>query len=90
MPANYLGIVIKVTKSGVFVTTTSLTVYQPEPKTTKRIFHVLQTQFTYLRPRANSAQGKINSNDEFVGEYQTLMDQDFFDFVLYEVPWIVF
>ncbi|KAG9223020.1 hypothetical protein PLEOSDRAFT_1095977 [Pleurotus ostreatus PC15] len=65
-------------------------IIKPEPKTTKRIFHVLQTQFTYLRPRANSAQGKVSSNDEFVGEYQTLMDQDFFDFVLYEVPWIVF
>jgi V-type H+-transporting ATPase subunit C len=26
---------------------------------------------------------------EVAGEYQQLMEQEFFDFVLFEVPWIV-
>ncbi|KAF8895054.1 V-ATPase subunit C family protein [Gymnopilus junonius] len=62
---------------------------KPEPKSVKRIFSVLQSQFAYLSPRSNAAsQGKA-SGEEFIGEYQTLMDQEFFDFVLYEVPWII-
>ncbi|KAJ8508079.1 hypothetical protein ONZ45_g9607 [Pleurotus djamor] len=65
-------------------------IVKPEPKSTKKVFHVLQTQLAYLAPRSNVSKGKGASNDEFVGEYQTLMEQDFFDFVLFEVPWIVF
>jgi len=64
-------------------------VIKPEPKTTKRTLTVLTTHFTYLSPRSNRAKGKKGDTEEFVGEYQTLMDQEFFDFVLFEVPWIV-
>ena len=55
----------------------------------KRVFNVLQTQFAYLSPKSNAAQQGKASGDEFIGEYQTLMDQEFFDFVIYEVPWII-
>lgn len=74
LPSNYMGIVIK-----------------PEGKSAKKIFGVLQSQFAYLRPRSNPAvqHGKKGPADEFVGEYQNILDQEFFDFVLYEVPWIV-
>jgi len=74
LPSNYMGIVIK-----------------PEGKSAKKVFGVLQSQFEYLRPRSNPAvqHGKKGAADEFVGEYQNILDQDFFDFVLYEVPWIV-
>ncbi|KAF8168336.1 hypothetical protein B0H34DRAFT_56278 [Crassisporium funariophilum] len=73
LPAEYVGIVVK-----------------PEPKSTKKVFNILQTQFAYLSPKSNAAQGgKAAAGDEFIGEFQTLMDQDFFDFILYEVPWII-
>ncbi|KZP32300.1 ATPase V1 complex subunit C [Athelia psychrophila] len=64
-------------------------VIKPESKTTKRSLAVLTTHFTYLSPRSNRAKGKKGDNEDFMGEYQTLMDQEFFDFVLFEVPWIV-
>ncbi|KAJ7783529.1 hypothetical protein DFH07DRAFT_908232 [Mycena maculata] len=74
LPANYIGIAVK-----------------PDPKSAKKTFGLLQTQFSYLRPRSNRASSKGGSgeNDEFVGEYQTLMEQEFFDFVLFEVPAVV-
>ncbi|KAJ7462610.1 hypothetical protein B0H11DRAFT_1735117 [Mycena galericulata] len=75
LPANYIGIAVK-----------------PDPKAAKKTFGLLQTQFSYLRPRSNraTAKGERSGNDEFVGEYQTLMEQEFFDFVMFEVPWIVY
>ncbi|KAF5311794.1 hypothetical protein D9619_003322 [Psilocybe cf. subviscida] len=63
-------------------------VIKPDHKNVKKIFGTLQTQLAYLSPRSNAAQGGKTS-EEFAGEYQTLMDQEFFDFVIYEVPWIV-
>ncbi|KAF8640562.1 hypothetical protein AX17_000224 [Amanita inopinata Kibby_2008] len=73
LPANYTGIVVK-----------------PEPKSTKKVFNTLQGQFTYLSPKSNGARVKKGTeNADFIGEYQSLMDQEFFDFVMYQVPWIV-
>ncbi|KAK7064424.1 V-type proton ATPase subunit C [Favolaschia claudopus] len=75
LPANYIGIAIK-----------------PDPKSAKKTFTLLQTQFSYLKPRSNSnrAKGGRTEGEEFVGEYQTLMEQEFFDFVMFEIPWIVY
>ncbi|KJA25947.1 hypothetical protein HYPSUDRAFT_159558 [Hypholoma sublateritium FD-334 SS-4] len=64
-------------------------VIKPDPKNVKKIFDVLQTSFSYLRSRSNAAQGGKAGGEDFIGEYQSLMDQEFFDFVLYEVPWII-
>jgi V-type H+-transporting ATPase subunit C len=74
LPANYVGIAMK-----------------PEPKTTKRTLMVLQRQFSYLSARSQGAakKGGVSTNEDFVGEYQSLLDQEFFDFVLYEIPWVV-
>ncbi|KAH8992012.1 hypothetical protein EDB92DRAFT_619642 [Lactarius akahatsu] len=75
LPANYVGIAVK-----------------PEPKTTKRTLTALQRHFSYLAARSQGrAKPKSgdSTNEDFVGEYQSLLDQEFFDFVLYEVPWIV-
>ena len=71
----------------------TLTVHvQPEPKATKRALATLQTQFAYLGRRSNTgAKGKPQqTSDEVAGEYQSLLEQEFFDFVLAEVPWIQF
>lgn len=62
---------------------------RPEPKSTKKTFTVLTNHFSYLSPRSSGRAQKQNAADEFAGEYQSLMEQEFFDFVLYEVPWIV-
>jgi len=51
----------------------------------------LQVHFTYLGSRfgrAAGAKGSGGTNEDFVGEYQTLLEQEMFDFVLYEIPWI--
>ncbi|TFK57433.1 ATPase, V1 complex, subunit C [Heliocybe sulcata] len=73
LPANYTGLIIK-----------------PDPKQVKKILTILSSQFSYLAPRSNqrTANTKSGANEEVVGEYQSLMEQEFFDFVLYEVPWI--
>ncbi|KAF8499175.1 hypothetical protein F5888DRAFT_151309 [Russula emetica] len=75
LPANYIGIAVK-----------------PEPKTTKRTLMVLQRQFSYLSARSQGPakfKGGVSTNEDLVGEYQSLLDQEFFDFVLYEIPWVV-
>ncbi|KAI5119923.1 hypothetical protein M0805_000888 [Coniferiporia weirii] len=75
LPANYVGIVIK-----------------PEPKTQKKVLSTLTAHFAYLAPRSNSKRSNAKesaSGEEFLGEYQTLMEQEFLDFVVFEVPWIV-
>ncbi|KIK71272.1 hypothetical protein GYMLUDRAFT_33417 [Collybiopsis luxurians FD-317 M1] len=72
LPANYLGVVV-----------------QPDAKSAKKIFNVIQSHFSYLSSssRKNSKSSAGNTED-FVGEYQTLMEQEFYDFVLFEVPWV--
>ena len=60
---------------------------QPDPKTAKKTFTTLQQHLSYLHRK--SADKTRGGDTEFVGEYQTLMEQEFFDFVLFEVPWIV-
>ncbi|KAL5518584.1 VMA5 [Sanghuangporus vaninii] len=75
LPANYIGIAIL-----------------PQPKTQKKILAILNAHFTYLAPRSNSARVKVGAGgggEEFLGEYQTLMEQEFLDFVVFDVPWIV-
>ncbi|KIK46294.1 hypothetical protein CY34DRAFT_775045 [Suillus luteus UH-Slu-Lm8-n1] len=62
---------------------------RPEPKYTKKTLSVLTNHLSYLSPRSSGRAQKQNTADEFAGEYQSLMEQEFFDFVLYEVPWIV-
>ncbi|KAG1749692.1 ATPase V1 complex subunit C [Suillus paluster] len=62
---------------------------RPEPKYTKKTLSVLTSHFSYLGPRSSGRSKKQTTTEEFAGEYQSLMEQEFFDFVLYEVPWIV-
>ena len=51
---------------------------------------MLTTQFAYLAPRSNQSKKKgQGGNEEIAGEYQNLMEQEFLDFVVYDVPWIV-
>ena len=93
LPANYQGLVLKVSMSQIMVLLDHSCPAQPEPKSTKRVLATLQTQFAYLGRRSNTAlaknkPGQGSSTEEVAGEYQTLLEQEFFDFVLGEVPWI--
>ncbi|KLO20411.1 ATPase, V1 complex, subunit C [Schizopora paradoxa] len=76
LPADYTGLVVK-----------------PEPKMGSKTLSTLTAHFKYLAPRSNNSKkskGKKSGNDEeFLGEYQTIMEQEFFDFVVFEVPWIM-
>jgi len=73
LPANYIGLVVK-----------------PDQSSLKKTLTTLTTHFKYLAPRSSNskAKGKV-ADEDFLGEYQTLMEQEFLDFVIYEVPWII-
>ena len=52
----------------------------------------LQSQFAYLGRRSNPDRAKAASGgtgDDFGGEYANVLEQEYFDFVLFEIPWIV-
>ncbi|PAV21816.1 ATPase V1 complex subunit C [Pyrrhoderma noxium] len=75
LPANYIGITVL-----------------PEPKTQNKILSTLNSHFSYLAPRSNSKRVKNKAGsggEDFLGEYQTIMEQEFLDFVVFDVPWIV-
>ncbi|KAG8816294.1 Vacuolar ATP synthase subunit C, partial [Serendipita sp. 399] len=67
----------------------------PDVKSTKRLLTNLQSQFSYLAPRSKGSKGakgaSATSGDpaEVGGEYAALMEEEFFDFVLMEVPRVV-
>ncbi|KAI0034910.1 hypothetical protein K488DRAFT_83517 [Vararia minispora EC-137] len=74
LPANYIGLVVK-----------------PNQQSTNRTLSLLQDHFKYLAPRSSGGKSKTLSgnNEDFLGEYQTVLDQEFFNFVMFEVPWII-
>ncbi|KIY63679.1 ATPase, V1 complex, subunit C [Cylindrobasidium torrendii FP15055 ss-10] len=63
-------------------------VVKPDTKSAKKLFELLQSQFSFLGS-SSGRYAKDKGQEEFVGEFQALMEQDFYDFVIYEVPWIV-
>ncbi|KAG8965069.1 Vacuolar ATP synthase subunit C [Tulasnella sp. 425] len=75
LPAQYIGIVVK-----------------PDAKYPKKALQVLTEHFKYLANRSNSSKTKTATpagGEELAAEYQSLMEQEFLDFVVFEVPWIV-
>ncbi|GJJ08827.1 hypothetical protein Clacol_003046 [Clathrus columnatus] len=77
LPAQYLGVLIK-----------------PDPKQTKKILGLLMSHLSYLKSRSQSSKitkstGKESKDEEELGgEWQALMEEEMFDFVLFEIPWI--
>lgn len=63
---------------------------KPDPKSTKKTMALLTNNLSYLAPRSNHSKAKKGAQEDFTGEYQAVLDQEFFDFVLFEVPWIVY
>lgn len=77
LPAHYVGVVVK-----------------PDQRSVKKALAYLTNHFQYLAPRSNALSSKSKQKNtnidaaELAGEYQQLMEQELFDFVLFEVPWI--
>jgi V-type H+-transporting ATPase subunit C len=64
-------------------------VIKPDSKTAKKTLATLNSYFSFLAPKSKQAgRGKIGA-DEVAGEFQSILEQEFFDFVLFEVPWVV-
>ena len=67
---------------------------KPDPKYVKKTLTYLTTHFNYLASQKEKSSVKQNSKSdvdnkgEIAGEYQQIMDQEYFDFVLFEIPWI--
>jgi len=66
---------------------------RPEPKSVKKTMAFLTEHFSYLGSQRNSSTQKTKSSvenkAELAGEYQQIMEQEYFDFVLVELPWCI-
>ncbi|KAF8585545.1 ATPase V1 complex subunit C [Ramaria rubella] len=75
LPADYIVLAIK-----------------PDPKQTKKTLSLFISHFAYLSSRTQGpakSKSKSTGEEEFAGEWQAVMEQEIFDFVLFEIPWIV-
>ncbi|WOO83896.1 V-type proton ATPase subunit C [Vanrija pseudolonga] len=64
-------------------------VVKPEPKTAVKTLKLLSAHYNYLGS-AKSREAKNVSNDDNVGEWAGVMEQEYYDFVLFELPKIQF
>ncbi|KZT61094.1 ATPase, V1 complex, subunit C [Calocera cornea HHB12733] len=64
-------------------------VIEPDPKSSKRLMAVLTSHFSYLNKQSGKQGKKSSGTDDYTGEYQSLMEQEYYDFVLFEVPSVV-
>jgi len=65
---------------------------QPEAKTSLKTLKSLSSYFQFLSSKERStAKGSSSSgnNDEVAGEWGAVMEQEYFDFVLFEVPKVI-
>lgn len=65
---------------------------QPDPKTSLKTLKTLSSYFTFLKSkeRTTDSKGKSSSgNDEIAGEWGAVMEQEYYDFVLFEVPKVI-
>ncbi|EGO00458.1 hypothetical protein SERLA73DRAFT_181053 [Serpula lacrymans var. lacrymans S7.3] len=58
---------------------------KPEPRSTPKLLSLLANNLSSKSSQASSGLD-ASANPTFAAEYQSLMDQDFFSFVLFEVP----
>lgn len=64
-------------------------IVKPQSKLSAKTLGVLTSHFEYLKPASEKSRGKQAGNVEIAGEYQAIMEQEYYDFVLVEIPWIV-
>ena len=63
---------------------------RPDPKQAKKLITTLNEHFEPFTPQPSSAsrdrKGKSGGGDDAVGEYQNVLEQELFNYVLFEVP----
>lgn len=62
---------------------------QPEPKTAVKTLKQLSSRFNYLASAKDRAKKQIQT-DDLVGEWANVMEQEYYDFVLFEIPKVDF
>jgi V-type H+-transporting ATPase subunit C len=96
LPAEYAGVIIKVSHP-LGLDRASLTI-QPETKTAVSTLKTLSSHYSYLSAasqgpssKKNKKSGGTTANSEDVGgEWQSVMEAEFYDFVLFEIPKVDF
>jgi V-type H+-transporting ATPase subunit C len=79
LPADYAGVIVR-----------------PEPKTAVKSLKTLSGQFSYLAGASQGpGGGKKNKsggavNDDVQGEWASVMEAEYYDFVLFEIPKVEF
>ena len=73
LPADYAGVILR-----------------PEPKTAVKSLKTLSGQFSYLASASRGPGTKKSKggavNEEVSGEWATVMEAEYYDFVLFEIP----
>ena len=64
---------------------------KPEPKTAVKTLRTLSRHYSYLAsssrgPSSKKAKSGGVTADEVGGEWQTVMEAEYYDFVLFEIP----
>lgn len=64
---------------------------QPEPKTAVKTLKLLSARYNYLvsGKSKEKKKGGSNSNEE-MGEWTNVMEEEYYDFVLFEIPKVEF
>lgn len=82
LPADYAGVIVR-----------------PEPKTAVKTLRSLSTQYSYLaaasrgpssKKKSSKSGGVSAGSDDVVGEFAQLMEAEYYDFVLFEIPKVDF
>jgi V-type H+-transporting ATPase subunit C len=76
LPADYAGVIVV-----------------PEPKTAVKTLKSLSAQYSYLSAKSKGPAAKttktgagVNDTGDVQGEWATVMEQEYYDFVLFEIP----
>ncbi|WVQ78786.1 hypothetical protein IAT38_000877 [Cryptococcus sp. DSM 104549] len=75
LPADYAGVIIK-----------------PDPKTAAKTLRALTTHYQYLASASSRNSGrkqKDSGNDEVGGEWASVMEAEYYDVVLFELPMVI-
>lgn len=65
---------------------------QPEPKTAVKTLKQLSAHYNYLTSGKSKEKKKSGggADEEIAGEWATVMEQEYYDFVLFEIPKVEF
>lgn len=79
LPADYAGVIVS-----------------PDTKSAPRTLKALSTHFAYLAASSRGPTNKVNkqgaatgAGEDVGGEWATLMEQEYYDFVLFELPKVI-